>query len=57
MFDTPINSLLGCRVVVMANTTSNETLFLFANYNGTAPHQADFGKFWAMDIMRMAVTP
>jgi hypothetical protein len=54
MFDTPIDSLSGCRVAVTANTTGNETLFLFANYNGTAPHRADFGKFWAMDITRMA---
>jgi hypothetical protein len=43
MFDTPMSGTSFGKVAVTASTIKDGDTFIFANYNGAAPHRAESG--------------
>lgn len=43
LFDTPAGNLSSNKVAVIASEITNAAPFIFANYNGAAPHRAEPG--------------
>jgi hypothetical protein len=45
LFGYPATSRSGSKVAITAASIKDSTPFIFTNYNGTAPHRADLGRF------------
>jgi len=43
MFDAPMSGVSACKVAVTTTTIKDGDTFIFANYNGTAPHRVESG--------------
>lgn len=51
MFDTPQDNISSNKVAVIASEIKVGAPFIFANYNGAAPHRAEPGTFLEYDVV------
>lgn len=56
MFDTPQNCLSSNKVAVIASEIKDGAPFIFANYNGSAPHRAEPGTFYFKSLLYKLLT-